>query len=119
MEYKIASWNIRSMNNLKKQKEVLKMIREEGLSVCAAIEIHLKPDRITEISNRCFGGWDSVSNSVYSKNSCRIIVGWDPNMVKLMVLHMCRQSLFCLLEAVETKVKNFFTFALSLHFSKQ
>ena len=83
------------------------MIREEGLSVCAVIEIHLKPDRITEVSNRCFGGWDWVSNSVYSKNSCRIIVGWNSNMVNLMVLHMSRQSLFCLLETVETKVKIF------------
>ncbi|GJT19200.1 RNA-directed DNA polymerase, eukaryota, reverse transcriptase zinc-binding domain protein [Tanacetum coccineum] len=84
MDYKIACWNIRSMNKLKKQKEVVKLIKEEGLSVCAIIETHLKPGRINEVSKRCFGNWNWVSNSVYSINSCRILVGWDDDKRRML-----------------------------------
>lgn len=57
MDFKVASWNIRSMNKLKKQNEVLKLKREEGISICAILENHLKPGRLVDVSNRCFGGW--------------------------------------------------------------
>ncbi|GKE37391.1 RNA-directed DNA polymerase, eukaryota, reverse transcriptase zinc-binding domain protein [Tanacetum coccineum] len=56
MDYKIACWNIRSMNKLKKKKEVAKLINEEGLSVCAVIETHLKPNRINETEELSSGG---------------------------------------------------------------
>ncbi|GKC80830.1 RNA-directed DNA polymerase, eukaryota, reverse transcriptase zinc-binding domain protein [Tanacetum coccineum] len=98
------------MNQLKKQKEVLKLIRGENISVCAVIETHLKPDKLAEASNRCFGGWDWVSNSVHSQNSCRIVIGWDRNVVNVMILHMSRQTIFCLIESVDKNIKLYCNF---------
>ena len=42
MDLQIASWNIRSMNQLKKQKEVLNLLREERIQVCTVLETHIK-----------------------------------------------------------------------------
>ncbi|GJR31762.1 RNA-directed DNA polymerase, eukaryota, reverse transcriptase zinc-binding domain protein [Tanacetum coccineum] len=50
------------------------------------------------VCDRAFGGWEWVSNSKFSENGCRIVVGWDNNAVNLMVVNMTRQDMFCLIE---------------------
>nr|GEW30868.1 RNA-directed DNA polymerase, eukaryota, reverse transcriptase zinc-binding domain protein [Tanacetum cinerariifolium] len=40
-----------------------------------------KPSKLSNVASMVFGGWDWVSNSVYSTNGCRIMIGWDKNKV--------------------------------------
>ncbi|GJX59135.1 RNA-directed DNA polymerase, eukaryota, reverse transcriptase zinc-binding domain protein [Tanacetum coccineum] len=76
---------------------------------CAALKLTLNL-LSSEASNRCFGGWDWVSNSVHSQNSCRIVIGWDRNVVNLMILHMSRQTIFYLIESVDKNIKLYCNF---------
>ncbi|PWA40520.1 hypothetical protein CTI12_AA562120 [Artemisia annua] len=46
MDYKIGIWNVRSMNNTKKQKEIKKFIYEERIHVFSIIETHVKATKL-------------------------------------------------------------------------
>ncbi|PWA51515.1 hypothetical protein CTI12_AA464830 [Artemisia annua] len=93
-----AIWNIRSMNKLKKQKEVKKLILEEGIQVCAILETHVKPHKLPKVCEVAFGNWCWISNVVHSQNGCRIVVSWDKEMVNVMLLHTSRQHMHKVLE---------------------
>ncbi|PWA90456.1 heat shock protein 70 [Artemisia annua] len=56
------TWNIRSMNKLKKQKEVRRMIVEDSIQVCAILETHVKPHKLPKVCDSAFGSWSWVSN---------------------------------------------------------
>nr|XP_043638595.1 uncharacterized protein LOC122609712 [Erigeron canadensis] len=76
MEFKIACWNIRGMNNEFKQNKAIKFIREERLQICAFIESHLKVMMI-EMSKQvmlcrieaCQGRVNFFCSFVYASNS--------------------------------------------------
>ena len=55
MDYKIGIWNIRSMNNGKKQKEIKKFIYEEKMHVFSVIETHVKASQLQDVCNKVFG----------------------------------------------------------------
>ncbi|GJT35154.1 RNA-directed DNA polymerase, eukaryota, reverse transcriptase zinc-binding domain protein [Tanacetum coccineum] len=73
-DLKIGMWNIRSMNQQKKQKKVLKFIKEENINGCGIVETHIKPTQLSKVDAIAFGGWDWVSNSVHSNSGCRIMI---------------------------------------------
>ena len=84
--YSIASWNIRGMNFSPKQNEVRQVINENKLSVCAILESHISVSKLDSVCSFVFSHWNWTSNvHVCDKNS-RIIIGWDPNSVDVMVL---------------------------------
>lgn len=58
MDFKIVAWNIRSMNQLKKNNEVVQLIREEQLSVCAVLETHVKQKKLVDTANKVFRNWN-------------------------------------------------------------
>ncbi|XP_071715137.1 uncharacterized protein [Rutidosis leptorrhynchoides] len=90
MDFKAASWNIRGMSSIDKQDEVIKFIKDEKLCICTLVETHLKPDNISKVCDRIFGVWKWYSNIGVSPNSCRIIVGWDPNKINVMFIQVVR-----------------------------
>lgn len=61
--FSIASWNIRGMNQLPKQKEVQEVIVSSGLSVCAILESHVSVKKLSQICSNVFGSWNWTSNS--------------------------------------------------------
>ncbi|XP_071705081.1 uncharacterized protein [Rutidosis leptorrhynchoides] len=93
-----------------KQDEIKKFLIEEKVQVCAILETHLKPKGINQAGNNVFHNWKWESNSMYSPNSCRIMVGWNSNLVHLMILQVTRQVIFCLIETVDNKVKMYCSF---------
>ncbi|GJZ93434.1 RNA-directed DNA polymerase, eukaryota, reverse transcriptase zinc-binding domain protein [Tanacetum coccineum] len=97
------------MNNEVKQNEVEKFIYEEKLQICALIETHLKQNSISRVGNKIFGQWDWVSNLLYSPTSCRIMLGWNPLLAKVMVISMSKQSIFCSVEVMQSKIKFYCT----------
>ncbi|GKE75067.1 hypothetical protein Tco_1537108, partial [Tanacetum coccineum] len=63
-----------------------------------------------KVYDKAFGGWDWVSNSMYSENGYRIVVGWDNNVVNLMVLNMTRQDMLCSIENKHDKKRVYCSF---------
>ena len=57
-----------------------------------------------------FGQWEWISNVNCSPTSCRIMIGWNPVMVRLMVINMSKQAVLCSMEIVATKVKFYCNF---------
>ncbi|GJU68574.1 RNA-directed DNA polymerase, eukaryota, reverse transcriptase zinc-binding domain protein [Tanacetum coccineum] len=106
-DFNIGMWNIRSMNQLKKQKAVIDFIKNEKISVCGIVETHIKAAKLSKVADIAFGGWDWVSNSIHSCKGCRIIIGWDKSKVDLMVLHMTSQLMFVAIELIKSKQKVF------------
>ncbi|GJW70743.1 hypothetical protein Tco_0127660 [Tanacetum coccineum] len=72
-----------NMNQNKKQKEVRKFISQEKLNICGIIESHIMSTKIANVSEDVFGRWEWCSNRSHSQAVCRILVGWDRNVVKL------------------------------------
>ncbi|GJY80416.1 RNA-directed DNA polymerase, eukaryota, reverse transcriptase zinc-binding domain protein [Tanacetum coccineum] len=58
-----------------------------------------------KICDKVFGGWEWASNANFSPSGCRIMIGWDQNYVRVMVIHSSNQSMFCLIEDVSTTFK--------------
>lgn len=105
MDFKIATWNIRSMNKGKKQKEIKILIMEERIQVCAVLETHIKPHKLPKVCESSFGDWDWFSNVQYSLNGCRILVRWDRNMVDMGMIHSSKQFILCMIEILANKTK--------------
>ncbi|GKE76209.1 RNA-directed DNA polymerase, eukaryota, reverse transcriptase zinc-binding domain protein, partial [Tanacetum coccineum] len=88
-----------------KQKDAIAMIKDENLQVCAFIETHLKTNSIGKVGNRAFSTWNWCSNVHHSSTSCRILLGWNDNLIKTMVITMSRQSVLCCIETIHTSIK--------------
>ncbi|GJX29876.1 RNA-directed DNA polymerase, eukaryota, reverse transcriptase zinc-binding domain protein [Tanacetum coccineum] len=93
-----------------KQKEVKKLINSEKVQVCAILETHLKTKSISKACEFVYGNWNWVSNVIHSPTCCSIVVGWDPSLMNVMVTHSCKQSMLCLIESVDRKVKFYCSF---------
>ncbi|GJV35748.1 RNA-directed DNA polymerase, eukaryota, reverse transcriptase zinc-binding domain protein [Tanacetum coccineum] len=95
------SWNIRGLcSQSDKQKEVKKLIMEEGLQFCAVLETHVKYKNIKKVCNLVFGNWEYVTNGEDNNKGCRIMVGWNSNVIRawLMMETMDKQSkFFCIM----------------------
>ncbi|GKA86412.1 RNA-directed DNA polymerase, eukaryota, reverse transcriptase zinc-binding domain protein [Tanacetum coccineum] len=55
-----------------KQKEVKKLILEEGLQLCAILETHVKYKNI-KVCNHVYGNWEYVTNGEDNNKGCRIM----------------------------------------------
>ncbi|GJS20997.1 RNA-directed DNA polymerase, eukaryota, reverse transcriptase zinc-binding domain protein [Tanacetum coccineum] len=64
MELKVASWNIR------------------------VIEARGQTKDVDRICNRIYGVWDWTSNMAKCRKGCRIMLGWNRNVVNIQVLNM-------------------------------
>ncbi|GJW00228.1 RNA-directed DNA polymerase, eukaryota, reverse transcriptase zinc-binding domain protein [Tanacetum coccineum] len=73
----IGENEVKGLSTSDKQDEIVKLIQEEKLQICAVLETYLK--------------------------SCRIMVGWNDDMSNIGVVHMARQSM---LVRVETRGEN-------------
>ncbi|GJU75149.1 RNA-directed DNA polymerase, eukaryota, reverse transcriptase zinc-binding domain protein [Tanacetum coccineum] len=93
-----------------KQKELKKFIADGKLHVYAVLETHLKTKSISKACDYVFRRWRWISNVTYSPTSCRIIVGWNANEIDIMVIQSCSQTILCLVEIIQTKVKFFVSF---------
>nr|GEZ26176.1 hypothetical protein [Tanacetum cinerariifolium] len=109
-ELKVAVWNVRGMNQEKRQNEVSQLIKEEKLNVCVVIESHLKANKLVKACSKTFGSWVWVSNSMHSRKGCKIIVSWNDVVVRVMLVHATVQSILCLLEDPSGNVKIYCSF---------
>ncbi|GKE03761.1 RNA-directed DNA polymerase, eukaryota, reverse transcriptase zinc-binding domain protein, partial [Tanacetum coccineum] len=66
-----------------------------------------------------FGGWSWVSNIKECDKGCRIIIGWNEEDVKVMVINSCKQAVLCLVEIIDSKQKFFCTFVYAANTGKK
>nr|GFD30126.1 RNA-directed DNA polymerase, eukaryota, reverse transcriptase zinc-binding domain protein [Tanacetum cinerariifolium] len=79
--------NVRGLNNTPNQDQVIKLLREDSYSFCGLLETYVKKKNLSRICNCVLGRWEWVSNCSSYDRGTRIIVGWDPNHVNMMVLN--------------------------------
>ncbi|XP_071700288.1 uncharacterized protein [Rutidosis leptorrhynchoides] len=101
--FSIAAWNIRGLNPTPKQNEVTDV-------VCAVLESHVTMDKLGGICNKVFPRWDWLSNANTCVRGTRILLGWDSDVVNVMVLAMTDQVVHCLIDTIEGNNKFFISF---------
>ncbi|PWA48103.1 zinc knuckle CX2CX4HX4C [Artemisia annua] len=103
---KSGIWNVRGMGTSDKQKEIAKLILEDKLHVCAAIETRLKSSKLVKACDAAFGRWNWLSNMKFFRKGCRIIIGCNNDVVSLRNIHMTDQTVLCIIEV--TNISRFF-----------
>ncbi|GJV92190.1 RNA-directed DNA polymerase, eukaryota, reverse transcriptase zinc-binding domain protein [Tanacetum coccineum] len=74
-----------------KQKEVRNLINDEKLQICGIIETHIKYNNNSKIGEKVFGKWDFISNSEDNNQGCRIMIGWNPNKIRVWLIAKTKQ----------------------------
>ncbi|GJW33357.1 putative RNA-directed DNA polymerase [Tanacetum coccineum] len=88
------------LNNTLNQDQVIQLLREDSYSFCGLLETHVKKKNLNRICNRILGNWEWASNISSCEGGTRIIVGWDPNRVNVLVLDQTSQVIHCFIEPV-------------------
>lgn len=107
--FSLVAWNIRGLNRLPKQKEVQEVVRENKLSICAILESHVNIAKLQKVCACVFNTWDWKSNNQFFQRGTRIILGWDPGNVDVMILDQSHQVLHCQVSII-SELKDFFLF---------
>ncbi|GKD29235.1 RNA-directed DNA polymerase, eukaryota, reverse transcriptase zinc-binding domain protein [Tanacetum coccineum] len=110
MDFRIRIWNVRGMSTSDKQNEVAKFITDENLQVCATLETHLKSIKLYKACDKAFGKWNWISNVHLCSKGCRIIVGWNRDLVIVNCIHMTEQTILCILEDISSHTVSFVSF---------
>ncbi|GJT96040.1 RNA-directed DNA polymerase, eukaryota, reverse transcriptase zinc-binding domain protein [Tanacetum coccineum] len=83
---------VKGLSSSKKHDEVMKLIQEEKLQICVILETHLKSKKIGKVCDIIYGRWNWFTNMSFCNKGCRIMVGWNDDVINLSVIHMARQS---------------------------
>ncbi|XP_071713963.1 uncharacterized protein [Rutidosis leptorrhynchoides] len=65
------------------------------LSMCAILESHVNVSKLTGVCSYVFPNWQWTSNNNVCQKGTRIILGWDPGIVNVMVLSSSEQVMHC------------------------
>ncbi|GKD85145.1 hypothetical protein Tco_1356299 [Tanacetum coccineum] len=71
-------------------KGVKKYIEEESLSICVVTETRLKAKSLQRIRDSIFEDWEWISNIKFCDKGCRIMLGWNTDVVNLIVIHYAK-----------------------------
>ncbi|GKE36473.1 hypothetical protein Tco_1459878, partial [Tanacetum coccineum] len=58
---------------------------EGGYSFCGILETRVKKHKLNKICSKVFGNWDWMSNVALCDGGTGIVIGWDPNAVRIML----------------------------------
>ncbi|XP_071699756.1 uncharacterized protein [Rutidosis leptorrhynchoides] len=70
-------------------------------------ETHVDISKLTDICSKVFPVWSWVSNMSVCSGGTRIILGWNPNVVNVMVLNMTHQVIHCLVKTLSGGIQLF------------
>ncbi|XP_071687419.1 uncharacterized protein [Rutidosis leptorrhynchoides] len=91
----LTSWNIKGLNRTPKQNEVVEVVSGNKLCICAILESHVSISKLNSICGVVFPSWNWTSNNSVCSRGTRIIIGWDPGIVNLMVIALSDQAIHC------------------------
>lgn len=92
-------WNMRGLNDPLKQKEVRSFVSKNKLSIIGLVEHKVKESNFNRIFCSMIPFWSFVHNYTHSPNG-RICIGWDPSLVKVIVLGLSSQAIHCKIHSV-------------------
>ncbi|GKD87001.1 RNA-directed DNA polymerase, eukaryota, reverse transcriptase zinc-binding domain protein [Tanacetum coccineum] len=92
-----------------KQKEVKKLIMEEKLQLCAVLETHVKYKNIKKVCDHVFRSWEYMTNGEDNNKGCRIMVGWNSNVIQAWLIAKSREFMFFMMETIDRKSRFFCT----------
>ncbi|GKD81358.1 hypothetical protein Tco_1348197, partial [Tanacetum coccineum] len=72
--------------------------------VCSTLETHLKSKKLSKACEKAFGNWDWISNVHLCSKGCRIIIGWDKDLVIVRCIHMSEQTMLCIIEDIHSHI---------------
>lgn len=101
----MASWNIRGLCKTSRQKELREFIKEEEISMCRVLETHIRKDKVESIASIVFGNWEWCANAMNCDRGCRILTGWDRDVINVMIITQSDQSMLYVCETVDGKRK--------------
>ncbi|XP_022040603.1 uncharacterized protein LOC110943155 [Helianthus annuus] len=107
---KKKAWNIRGLNRPLKQREVQQVVKDNRLSVCAILESHVEVSKLSKVCNRVFRQWEWTSNGGVCNRGTRIIIGWNNDLVDLMVLAQTDQVVHVKLKSIALDTRVFVSF---------
>ncbi|GJU88164.1 hypothetical protein Tco_1300587 [Tanacetum coccineum] len=61
--------------------------------ICAVLESHVDISSLSKVCSKVFRCWDWTSNGGLCPHGCRIIVGWNVDIVQVMVIAQSTQAL--------------------------
>ncbi|XP_021996209.1 uncharacterized protein LOC110893406 [Helianthus annuus] len=67
------------------------MLSENKVSVCAILETHVEVANLDRVCKNVFRGWSWTSNGGVCQRGTRIILGWDSDVVDVMILSQTDQ----------------------------
>jgi exonuclease III len=79
-------WNVRGLNSPLKQYEVAGLMKGKMFDVCGLLETKLSSAKVACMYKLRLKSWQFVSNAeavIYA----RIVVFWNPDIVKVEMLH--------------------------------
>ncbi|GJY33129.1 hypothetical protein Tco_0417598, partial [Tanacetum coccineum] len=76
------------MNQSPKQNEVRHVISENNLCVCAILESYVASSRLDKLCSKVFKHWRWTSNSMLCVKGSRIILGWNLDIVDVVVVSL-------------------------------
>ncbi|GJR79370.1 hypothetical protein Tco_0150155 [Tanacetum coccineum] len=79
------------LNRTPKQSEVRHVVNENRLSICAILESHVDISALSKVCSKVFRSWDWTSNANLCTKGCRIILGWNLDVVNVMVVSQTSQ----------------------------
>lgn len=99
---KIATWNVRGLNNPLKQKEVLSFIQSHKLNFIGVVESKVRREFLAATAARCFPlHWSHVSNIDNVVGPSRILLAWNPLLVQVSIVFSSTQMIFAKVESVD------------------
>lgn len=110
MTIKIGVWNIRGLNQKKKQKEIRNLIGSNNLNMCVILESRVQVNKLEGICYKVFGNWIWSSNSSECTSGTRIIIGWNPAILSPMILNFTDQVMHSQVNVEEGKKVFFYSF---------
>ncbi|GKB04431.1 RNA-directed DNA polymerase, eukaryota, reverse transcriptase zinc-binding domain protein [Tanacetum coccineum] len=84
--------------DMENDDQVIRLLRDDNYSLCCLLETHVKKKKLASICSRILGRWEWASNNSSSFSGTRIIVGWDPNCINVMVMEQSDQAIHYFVE---------------------
>ncbi|WMV41864.1 hypothetical protein MTR67_035249 [Solanum verrucosum] len=90
-------WNVRGLNALNKQKEVLLLCNKEKVGLIGLVETKVKSQNMEKVVKKMFAGWQFLTNLESHYNGRILLVWsvWRPDYYKVEFVERSAQILTC------------------------
>ncbi|KAJ6751095.1 hypothetical protein OIU85_001604 [Salix viminalis] len=91
----IGTWNIRGLNSLHKQQKIQQWVIKNRMNLFGILEPQVKLENLGSVeAGLGLQNWHFFSNGPI-RSLCRIIVGWNPQMLTATMVHSGEQWVTC------------------------